>query len=249
MSDFSIEANNLSKKFGDLPAVQDLSFKVRTGEIYGLVGPDGAGKTTTIRMLATIMRATSGEAKVAGYDLQRDVEKIRLKIGYVAQVFNLYQDLTVSENLDFFAGIYAISDEERNERKKELLRFSRLDRFLDRRAGLLSGGMQKKLAVSCALMHEPEILLLDEPTIGVDPLSRQELWDILLELNGRGVTLLVSTTYMDEAERFGRLAFIDKGKMIAEGTPAELKQRYAREVDSNSLEAAWRTLAGQGGDA
>jgi len=249
MSDFSIEANNLTKQFGELVAVDGLSFNVRKGEIYGLVGPDGAGKTTIIRMLATILRPTTGDALVAGYDLQRDVEKIRLKIGYVAQVFNLYQDLTVSENLDFFAGIYAISDAERTERKAELMRFSRLGSFLNRRAGYLSGGMQKKLAVSCALMHEPEILLLDEPTIGVDPLSRQELWDILLELNGRGVTLLVSTTYMDEAERFGRLAFIDKGKMIAEGTPAELKQRYTGESGLESLEAAWRTLAGQGGDA
>lgn len=246
MTNSSLEVSGLTKHFGDLPAVKDLSFNVNKGEIYGLVGPDGAGKTTTIRMLATILEPSEGTATVAGHDVRREVETIRLKIGYVAQVFNLYHDLSVSENLDFFAGIYMVPDDERDERKKELLHFSRLDRFLDRRAGQLSGGMQKKLAVSCALMHEPEILLLDEPTIGVDPLSRQELWEILTELNNRGVTLLVSTTYMDEAERFGRLAFIDKGKKIAEGTPGEIKERYSGGVEAKSLETAWRRLAEQG---
>lgn len=246
MTEAAIRADNLTKDFDGLKAVDGLSFQVPKGKIFGLVGPDGAGKTTTIRLLATILKPTAGTATVAGLDVGRDVYLIRSRIGYVAQIFNLYQDLTVGENLDFFAGIFGLSITEREEKKRELFEFNRLAPFIDRRAGQLSGGMQKKLAVSCSLMHDPEIVLLDEPTTGVDPLSRQELWEILLELNRRGVTLLVSTTYMDEAARMDELVFIDQGRKIVEGSPASVRERYGR--PNGSLEDAWYALARQDKD-
>lgn len=246
MPDIAVSANNLTKAFGDITAVNDLSFEVTKGELFGLVGPDGAGKTTTIRMLATILPPTSGKATVDGFDVATHQVDIRKRIGYVAQVFNLYPDLSVDENLDFYAGIFHVTGSQRDRLKKELLEFNHLSPFIKRRASQLSGGMQKKLAVSCALMHEPQTIFLDEPTIGVDPVSRQELWDILRQLNQRGVTLIVSTTYMDEADRMDRLLFIDQGRKIAEGTPVDIKAQYGQ--GSNKLEDAWIALSQEGGE-
>jgi ABC-2 type transport system ATP-binding protein len=242
----AIEVKNLSKKFEELVAVDSLSLNVGKGEIYGLLGPDGAGKTTTVRMMTTILAPTSGEITIGGFNAAKEPEEIRKRIGYVAQAFNLYPDLTVSENMDFYAQLFAIPPAEYAERKKELLHFSRLSDFLDRRAGKLSGGMQKKLAVSCALVHEPEILFLDEPTSGVDPLSRLELWEILLGLFERGVTLFATTTYLEEAEHFTRVAFIDRGRVIAEGAPQEIKERFGAPGKPATLEEAWLKMAEEG---
>ena len=246
MPDYAIETTNLSKRFDDLIAVDALSIKVNKGEIYGLLGPDGAGKTTTVRLLTTILGPTSGTASVAGFNIGTQAEEIRSRIGYVSQTFNLYPDLTVSENMDFYAQLFAISRAEYAERKKELLHFSRLADFVDRRAGKLSGGMQKKLAVSCALVHEPDILFLDEPTSGVDPLSRLELCEILLGLFERGVTLFATTTYLDEAEHFTRVAFMDRGRVIAEDAPDALKRRFGSPEKPATLEEAWLALAEEG---
>lgn len=226
-------------------AVRNLDLQVGKGEIFGLLGPDGAGKTTTVRLLATILPISSGSASVAGFDTVKDSEQVRRRIGYVAQNFNLYPDLTVSENMDFYSQIFSVSKKEQAERKKELLHFSRLTDFMDRRAGQLSGGMQKKLAVSCALVHEPEILFLDEPTSGVDPLSRLELWDILLGLYERGVTLFATTTYMDEAEHFTRVAFLESGRAIVVDEPAAIKRQFSTPKKEASLEDAWLMLAEQ----
>lgn len=226
MSEWAIETENLTKEFDGLTAVDNLNLKIKKGEIFALLGPDGAGKSTTIRLLTTILAPTKGEAKVAGIDIKRDPEGVREKIGYMSQSFNLYSDLTVSENLDFYAQIFQIPPEEEEQKKKELLEFSHLTEFKERRAEYLSGGMQKKLALSCALIHEPEILFLDEPTTGVDPLSRRELRNILTRLNKQGVTLFITTPYMSEAERVTTVAFIDQGKIIHQGKPQPGLEEY-----------------------
>lgn len=248
MSEFAIVTDGLTKDFDGLTAVDNLSLSVKKGEIYGLLGPDGAGKTTTVRMMTTILASSSGALSIGGFDAKQDAEEIRKRIGYVAQAFNLYPDLTVSENMDFYAQLFAIPPAEYAERKKELLHFSRLSDFLNRRAGKLSGGMQKKLAVSCALVHEPEILFLDEPTSGVDPLSRLELWEILLGLFERGVTLFATTTYLEEAEHFTRVAFMDRGRVIAEDAPLAIKERFGTPGKPATLEEAWLKLAEEGGE-
>ena len=192
--EFAVEAVKLTKKFKDLAAVSELNLQIQQGEIFGLVGPDGAGKTTTLRLLSTAMEQTSGEAKVLGLDTRKDEEKIRDKIGYMPQRFSLYGDLTVNENIDFFADIYSVpKGEGRRARKEELLRFTNLSPFTDRKAQNLSGGMQKKLGLACNLIHTPEILFLDEPTTGVDPISRREFWRILYRLNDG--TIIVTTPY------------------------------------------------------
>lgn len=223
MDQLAIETENLTRAFKNTTAVEDLNLSVRRGEVFGLVGPDGAGKTTTIRMLAAIMDPTSGRASVAGYDTVRQPEPIKRRIGYMAQHFNLYRDLSVWENLNFFADVFELSGPERVQQVERLLRFARLTEFRDRRAAHLSGGMQKKLALACTLIHTPEILLLDEPTTGVDPVSRREFWDILTDLHLQGITLVVSTPYMDEAERCSRVALIYQGRLIVCDTPEEIK--------------------------
>jgi ABC-2 type transport system ATP-binding protein len=204
-------------------AVDGLDLSVRKGEIFGLLGPDGAGKTTTIRMLCAIMDPTEGSARVAGFDTQKEPEEIKKRIGYMAQQFSLYGDLTVLENLTFFADIFEVGRRERQERIERLLEFARLTRFKGRRAAHLSGGMQKKLALACTLIHQPEIIFLDEPTTGVDPVSRREFWDILSELHIEGVTLFVSTPYMDEAERCSRVSLMFEGNVIVCDTPERIK--------------------------
>ena len=223
VNEWVIETHGLTKRFKKVTAVDGLNLSIRRGEIFGLLGPDGAGKTTTIRMLCAIMDPTAGGARVAGFDTVREPEEIKKRIGYMAQQFSLYGDLTVLENLVFFADIFEVERKEREKRIERLLAFARLTEFQDRRAAHLSGGMQKKLALACTLIHRPEIIFLDEPTTGVDPVSRREFWDILTELHLEGVTLFVSTPYMDEAERCSRVGLMFEGNIIVCDTPGWIK--------------------------
>jgi ABC-2 type transport system ATP-binding protein len=218
-----IAAQNLTRKFKNVTAVDSLDLAVQSGEVFGLVGPDGAGKTTTIRMLCAIMDPTEGSARVAGFDTVAESEQIKRRIGYMAQRFNLYGDLSVVENLDFFADVFQVRGSVRKERKERLLQFAGLTEFRKRRAAHLSGGMQKKLALACTLIHQPEIILLDEPTTGVDPVSRREFWDILTELHLQGITIFVSTPYMDEAERCSRVGLMYQGRIIVCDEPERVK--------------------------
>jgi ABC-2 type transport system ATP-binding protein len=227
---YVITAENLSRHFKSVTAVDGLNLTVRRGEIFGLVGPDGAGKTTTIRMLCAIMDPSEGSARVAGYDTVSESEQIKRRIGYMAQRFNLYGDLSVVENLDFFADVFQVRGRERRERKERLLQFARLTEFRKRRAAHLSGGMQKKLALACTLVHQPEIIFLDEPTTGVDPVSRREFWDILTELHLQGITIFVSTPYMDEAERCSRVGLMYQGRIVVCDVPDQIKMLVAGEL-------------------
>jgi ABC-2 type transport system ATP-binding protein len=229
-NEFVIITENLTKRFGDVVAVKDLNVQIKRGEIFGLVGPDGAGKTTTIRLLAAIMDPTEGRATVAGYDTVKEAEPIKGRIGYMAQQFSLYGDLTVQENLNFFADIFGVRGQERRERIARLLEFARLTEFTDRRAAHLSGGMKKKLALASSLIHRPEVLYLDEPTTGVDPVSRREFWDILSDLHIEGVTILVSTPYMDEAERCSRVGLLYHGQLVVCDTPHRVKSLVEGEL-------------------
>jgi ABC-2 type transport system ATP-binding protein len=230
MSDFAIQTQGLCKRFGDVTAVDGLDLTVRRGEIFGLVGPDGAGKTTTLRLLAGILRPTAGRAEVAGFDVVAAPEEVKARIGYLSQRFSLYGDLTVWENIAFTAELYRVPRREWEPRAEELLRASRMGPFKRRLADHLSGGMQQKLALTCALIHTPEVLLLDEPTTGVDPVSRREFWTILYGLPAQGVTVVISTPYLDEAERCMRLMFLQQGRSLACDTPAGLKGRLGGEV-------------------
>ena len=227
-----IEARDLTRRFGKEIAVDGLDLRIRQGEIFGLIGPDGAGKTTTLRLLATVMNPTSGWVRVFGQDAIKRSGSIKRRIGYMAQRFSLYGDLSVSENLSFFADLYGVTGLARRERIDRLLRFAHLTEFRERRAAHLSGGMQKKLALACTLVHTPELILLDEPTTGVDPVSRREFWDILSELHIQGVTLVISTPYMDEAERCSRVGLMSSGRMVACDSPRRLKDRFEGEVIS-----------------
>ncbi len=220
-----IVARGLRKSWGATVAVDGLDLEVGRGEIFGLVGPDGAGKTTAIRLLCGILDADAGDAAVAGFDLRREPEAVKMRIGYMSQRFSLYGDLTVAENLRFFASLFRVPREERRRKQDELLEFSRLGPYRDRLAQNLSGGMKQKLALACTLIHTPEVLFLDEPTTGVDPVSRRDFWKILYELLREGVTVFVSTPYMDEAERCGRVALMDRGRVHLCDTPEALKGR------------------------
>ncbi len=243
-----IETQNLTRRFKNVTAVDGLNLAVRQGEIFGLVGPDGAGKTTTIRMLCAIMDPTEGSARVAGFDTVAQSEQIKRRIGYMAQRFNLYGDLSVVENLDFFADVFQVRGRQRRERKERLLQFARLTEFRRRRAAHLSGGMQKKLALACTLIHQPEIIFLDEPTTGVDPVSRREFWDILTELHLQGITIFVSTPYMDEAERCSRVGLMYQGQIIVCDVPDRIKGLVTgdllelRTSDPSGLSSAGRSL-------
>jgi ABC-2 type transport system ATP-binding protein len=225
-----IQTDKLRREFGKTVAVDDLDLSIYKGEIFGLVGPDGAGKTTTLRLLAAIMDPTDGSATVDGCDTVRESEAIKERIGYMAQAFSLYADLSVMENLNFFADVFGVPNNVRKERIERLLEFARLTGFRKRRAGKLSGGMQKKLGLACTLIHEPQILYLDEPTTGVDPVSRREFWDILTNLHLRGVTIVVSTPYMDEAERCSRVGLMYEGKLIECDTPEAIRKRVPGKV-------------------
>ena len=217
----------LTRSFGDRTAVAALTLDVAQGELFGIVGPDGAGKTTTLRMLAGVLRPSSGEALVAGVDAARHPEAVKPHIAYMAQRFGLYEDLTVRENLDFYADLYRVPRSERAARLERLYAFSRLGAFEDRLAGHLSGGMKQKLSLSCCLVHRPKVLLLDEPTFGVDPISRRELWLILHEMVAQGVTIVVSTSYLDEAERCDRVVLLDEGRTLALDEPRRLQASLA----------------------
>jgi ABC-2 type transport system ATP-binding protein len=219
----AIEVRGLTRRFGELLAVDGLSFTVGLGELFGLVGPDGAGKTTTLRMLAGVLRPSAGDAAIGGVSVVRDPEAVKPRLAYMSQRFGLYADLTVQENLDFYADLYLVPQGERPGRLERLFRFSNLEPFRDRLAGALSGGMKQKLGLSCALIHQPDVLLLDEPTFGVDPISRRDLWLIVHEMVAAGVTVVVSTAYMDEAERFDRLALLHRGRVLALDTPDALR--------------------------
>jgi ABC-2 type transport system ATP-binding protein len=238
--EFSITADRLTKKFKELTAVSELTLQIKPGEIFGLVGPDGAGKTTTLRMLSTAMLQTSGEARIMGLDIKKDEERIRERIGYMPQKFSLYPDLTVEENLDFYADIYQVGKNERAAQKKQLLAFTNLAPFVQRKGGQLSGGMQKKLGLACNLIHTPEVLFLDEPTTGVDPISRREFWKILHNLPQ--VTIMVSTPYMDEADRCNRVALIREGKLLICDAPEEIRKKSG----ANTLEEAFVNLVERG---
>lgn len=216
----AIEITGLSKKFGRQTALDNVSLKVAKSEMYGLIGPDGAGKSTIYRILTTLLSPDSGRAKVLGLDIGKDYKTIRRRIGYMPEKFSLYPDLTVMENLKFFASLFGVTVEENYPLIAPI--FSQLEKFPDRMAGKLSGGMKQKLALSCALIHRPEILLLDEPTTGVDAVSRSEFWDMLATLREQGITIMVSTSYMDEATRCERISIMDKGRILETGTSGEL---------------------------
>ncbi len=219
----AVEVEGLVRTFASVTAVDGLTFDVERGELFGIVGPDGAGKTTTLRMLAGVLRPTSGTARVAGIDVGQEPEEVKPLIAYMAQRFGLYEDLTVAENLDFYADLYRVPSAVRPARLDRLYAFSRLGEFKDRLAGKLSGGMKQKLSLSCCLVHHPEVLLLDEPTFGVDPISRRELWLILHEMVREGVTVLVSTSYLDEAERCDRVLLLNEGTALALDQPVALQ--------------------------
>lgn len=221
---FAIRTSKLTKAFGSNIAVDRLDIEIKKGELFGLVGPDGAGKTTTMRLLSSIMDPTSGEAWVAGLSVIKDGERLKERIGYMSQKFGLYEDLTVMENIIFYADLYEVPKKERLARVERLLGFSNLTPFKERLAGKLSGGMKQKLGLACSLIHTPEVLFLDEPTNGVDPVSRRDLWRILYDLLKEGVTILVSTAYLDEAERCTSIGLMHKGRILVKAPPGEMKK-------------------------
>lgn len=223
---YSVEVKNLLKNYTGENALRGISFSIDAGQLFGIIGADGAGKTTLMRILVTLINADSGSADVLGYSIQNDIQKIRSEIGYMPQRFSLYQDLTVKENLQFFADVYGVRSKDCRERMRKLLQFSRLAPFQKRRAANLSGGMKQKLALSCALIHTPQLLILDEPTTGVDPVSRKEFWDILKELKMQGITIIVSTPYMDEATMCDSLLIMHKGAILKQGSPLSLIESY-----------------------
>ncbi len=223
-----ISLSNIAKSYKKVEAVQNISFDVKPGELFGLIGPDGAGKTTIFRILTTLLLPDEGNATVAGFDIVKDYKAIRKSVGYMPGRFSLYQDLTVEENLTFFATIFGTTIEENYDLIKDI--YEQIEPFKDRRAGKLSGGMKQKLALSCALIHKPKVLFLDEPTTGVDPVSRKEFWEMLKRLQKRGITILVSTPYMDEAALCDRIALIQDGEILDIDTPEDIVKKFPKKI-------------------
>ena len=221
--DVAISAQHLVRRFGQVTAVNDVSFEVRKGEIFGFLGPNGSGKTTVIKMLTGLLPLTGGNAYVGGLDVRTQAEAVRERIGYMSQNFSLYYDLTVEENLQFYGRIYSLDPARLKRRVEEIVQLNGLGPYLKRLAAHLSGGWKQRLALGCAMLHEPKLLFLDEPTAGIDPVARRQLWDLLFELSGHGITFFVTTHYMDEAERCSHVAYIYFGKIIADGTPDSLR--------------------------
>ena len=229
VSNIAVSVKDLEKKFGSFTAVNKVNFDVKKGEIFGFLGPNGAGKSTTIRMLCGIITPTSGSGTVGGYDITKEQHKIKENIGYMSQKFSLYDDLTVEENIAFYSGIYKIPANVRKERTEEVIRLADIENFRKRLTRTISGGWKQRLALGCALLHKPNIIFLDEPTSGVDPITRANFWDIIKGLSQKGVTVFITTHYMDEAENCGRMVLIYKGTIIAMGTPAQMKTEHMKE--------------------
>jgi ABC-2 type transport system ATP-binding protein len=245
MNNDSVIIEVLERSYGSLKAVDGISLNVKKGEMFGLVGPDGAGKTTTIRVMCGLLSPDAGTVQLIGMDVQKNIKKVQERIGYLSQKFSLYGDLTVDENIEFFADIHGVTDYK--QRRDELLEFTRLLPFRDRLADKLSGGMKQKLALACSLIHQPEILFLDEPTTGVDPVSRRDFWKILSDLQKNGITIFMTTPYLDEAERCNRVALMNKGKLITIDTPANIKESIGKkviEIVCKDVRAIYRYLKG-----
>ncbi|MDZ4711088.1 MAG: ABC transporter ATP-binding protein [bacterium] len=241
-----ISINNLSKTFGDVKALNDVSFNIKKNIIFGLVGPDGAGKTTLIRIMCGLLKSDSGNVEIFGQKISENINEIRNSIGYLSQRFSLYTDLSVDENIEFIASIHGLKDYK--ERREELLKFTRLTKFRNFLAGKLSGGMKQKLALACTLIYTPKIIFLDEPTTGVDPVSRREFWIILSNLLKEDITVIISTPYMDEAERFNEIALVDNGKLLTVNTPNNIKAMFKQlilEIVCNPIREAYNILRKQ----
>ncbi len=243
MTATAVSLNELTKRFGEFTAVDRVTLEVARGEIFGFLGPNGAGKSTTIRMMCGILAPSSGSGTVAGYDIRTQSEQIKTQIGYMSQKFSLYEDLSVEENIDFYSGIYRIPQEKKRERKEWVIEMAGLGEQRRARSSTLSGGWKQRLALGCAILHEPPIVFLYEPTSGVDPISRRSFWELIYRLSGEGVTVFVTTHYMEEAECCDRLGFIFGGELIALGTPSQLKQEFPGEIVELRCERPFEMLS------